>query len=62
MRQTKYQKQYRKLSKKIRQGVQEFKKFCKQKQSLSYNNYIKCCSFIENTSKIFNNKKQILTP
>ncbi|MDL0115188.1 hypothetical protein NYG88_07920 [Campylobacter felis] len=60
--QTKYQKQYRKLSKKIRQGVQEFKKFYKRKQSLSYNNYIECCNFIENTGKIFNNKKQILTP
>ena len=38
---------YEKLSKKIRQSLQEFKKFCKQNQSLSYDNYIKCCDFIE---------------
>ncbi|WP_281651072.1 glycosyltransferase family A protein [Helicobacter bilis] len=43
----KYQQPYKKLSKKIQQSLKEFKKFCKQNQSLSYDHYIKCCDFIE---------------
>ncbi|MBS4275774.1 glycosyltransferase family A protein [Campylobacter vulpis] len=41
------QQPYKKLSKKIQQSLQEFKKFCKQNQSLYYDNYIKCCDFVE---------------